>query len=237
MAPSSLVSRKRASSWNDLVESLVSCVSCASGGGAVDRAASPLDSDDDGEWLLGAHQGWWTLANLPEVRCWGLLVLARANARGSSVWLPPAGGLVCRCAEGERLQRRCKLVPSTTAPPSHTQDIKLAILTWFPDKQQALPLRAVCKSWLSAFNGCTRTITINSQLRLLPASTSHFPALGHLCVSHTTAAAADAAVKLLGVPSAATLSTLEISNTGVRLCVRLCVSARARGGGAVTIPA
>jgi Leucine-rich repeat (LRR) protein len=89
----------------------------------------------------------------------------------------------------------------------------VAILDWFPHKQQAAHMRLVSRAWRDAFNNSVRCISIHSNLRLLPHSTSYFPGLNHLCVSHTNAEAAVAAVRLLGMPSRAKLVTLEIGNT------------------------
>lgn len=92
------------------------------------------------------------------------------------------------------------------------QDVLLAILACFPDKQKAVPLRAVCRTWRDLFNSSVNTITIHSNLQLLPNSPSRFPNLRHLCVSQTNATAAKAAVQLLGVPNCQQLTMLEISN-------------------------
>lgn len=47
----------------------------------------------------------------------------------------------------------------------HTQDVLLAILACFPDKQKAVPLRAVCRTWRDLFNSSVNTITIHSNLQ------------------------------------------------------------------------
>lgn len=89
----------------------------------------------------------------------------------------------------------------------------LAILDCFPDKQKAVPLRAVCKAWRDLFNASVHCITIHSNLQLLPQYPSRFPNLRHLCISQTNSTAAKAAVRLLGVPNCKALTMLEISNT------------------------
>lgn len=93
------------------------------------------------------------------------------------------------------------------------EDVLLAILACFPEKQRAVPLRAVCRGWRDLFNSSVHTITIHSNLQLLPQSPSRFPNLHHLCISQTNSTAAKAAVRLLGVPNYKELTMLEISNT------------------------
>ena len=94
-----------------------------------------------------------------------------------------------------------------------SQDVLLAILECFPDKQKAVPLRAVCRAWRDLFNSSVHCITIHSNLQLLPQNPSRFPNLRHLCISQTNSTAAKAAVRLLGVPNCKVLTMLEISNT------------------------
>jgi hypothetical protein len=93
------------------------------------------------------------------------------------------------------------------------QDVLLAILACFPDKQKAVPLRVVCKAWRDLFNSSVHCITIHSNLQLLPQNPSRFPNLRHLCISQTNSTAAKAAVRLLGVPNCKELTMVEISNT------------------------
>jgi hypothetical protein len=97
------------------------------------------------------------------------------------------------------------------------QDVLLAILACFPDKQKAVPLRAVCKAWRDLFNSSVHCITIHSNLQLLPKEPSRFPNLRHLCISQTNSTAAKAAVLLLGVPNCKELTMLEISNTWMQV--------------------
>jgi hypothetical protein len=97
------------------------------------------------------------------------------------------------------------------------QDVLLAILACFPEKQRAVPLRAVCRGWRDLFNSSVHTITIHSNLQLLPQSPSRFPNLHHLCISQTNSTAAKAAVRLLGVPNYKELTMLEISNTWMQV--------------------
>jgi hypothetical protein len=75
----------------------------------------------------------------------------------------------------------------------------------------------VCKGWRDLFNSSVNTITIHSNLQLLPQNPSRFPNLRHLCISQTNSTAAKAAVRLLGVPNHKELTMLEISNTWMQV--------------------
>lgn len=99
-------------------------------------------------------------------------------------------------------------------PQSLPDDIKCAILAFFPDKDCALALRATCRAWLAAFDAGVATIAIHSSSPA-GAAAPRFPALRHLCVTHTGAPAAKAAVARVAVPSAATLAVLEVSHVGL----------------------
>jgi hypothetical protein len=97
-------------------------------------------------------------------------------------------------------------------------------LACFPDKQKAVPLRAVCRAWRDLFNSSVHCITIHSNLQLLPKDPSRFPNLRHLCISQTNSTAAKAAVLLLGVPNCKELTMLEISNTWMQVRSHSCHS-------------
>lgn len=92
------------------------------------------------------------------------------------------------------------------------EDVLLAILACFPDKQKAVPLRAVCRAWRDLFNSTVNTITIHSSQGSLPKYPCKFPNLRHLCISQTNSTAAKAAVQLLGVPNYNELTMLEITS-------------------------
>lgn len=119
--------------------------------------------------------------------------------------------------------RCCKAFQNFCLLPSVLQDVLLAILACFPDKQKAVPLRAVCKAWRDLFNSSVHCITIHSNLQLLPKSPSRFPNLRHLCISQTNSTAAKAAVLLLGVPNYQELTMLEISNTWMQVSSRTMI--------------
>jgi hypothetical protein len=95
--------------------------------------------------------------------------------------------------------------------------VLLAILACFPDKQKAVPLRAVCRAWRDLFNSSVNTITIHSSQGSLPKYPCKFPNLRHLCISQTNSTAAKAAVQLLGVPNHNELTMLEITSVWMQV--------------------
>ncbi|KAF8055828.1 hypothetical protein HT031_006603 [Scenedesmus sp. PABB004] len=89
-------------------------------------------------------------------------------------------------------------------------DCLVSIISRFSDKNEAAVMRAVCRAWRDAFNATVHTVSVHSTI--LPAASRGFPHLQHLVVSHTSNAAALAAVRLLAQPCAG-LCVLELSNS------------------------
>lgn len=73
-------------------------------------------------------------------------------------------------------------------------------------------MRTVCRSWRDGFDLTVRCITIHSNVLLLPQSPSSFANLQHLVVGHISNSAAQAAIRLLAMPSPS-LSVLELSHS------------------------